>query len=68
MQQPMNDLIWEEETVSPIHAGRRPAMPEGGALEDLLPWQRFLLATFLFLDVTVVGFLFLVILGRFQLP
>jgi len=68
MQQPMSDLMWEEETVSPVHAGRRPAMSPGVTLGDLLPWQRFLLATLLFLDVTVVGFLFLVILGRFQFP
>ncbi|MEA3396321.1 MAG: hypothetical protein U9R05_02555 [Chloroflexota bacterium] len=31
---------------------------------DLRPWQRFVLAALLFLDVAVVGFLFLVMLGR----
>ena len=30
----------------------------------LRPWQRFVLAALLFLDVAVVGFLFLVMLGR----
>jgi hypothetical protein len=32
-------------------------------LSGLLPWQRFVLALLLFLDVAVVGFLFLVMLG-----
>lgn len=36
-------------------------------LPTLLPWQRFVLATLLFLNVTVIGLLLLVMLGRFQL-
>ncbi len=35
-----------------------------GDMIDLRPWQRFVLAALLFLDVAVVGFLFLVMLGR----
>ncbi len=65
MEKPMDDFMWEEELAGAAHAGKRP-VPPGEALGGLLPWQRFLLATLLFLDVTVVGFLFLVILGRFQ--
>ncbi|MBN1260977.1 MAG: hypothetical protein JXB35_09885 [Anaerolineae bacterium] len=34
-----------------------------GMLGALRPWQRFALSLLLFLDVAVVGFLFLVILG-----
>jgi len=36
----------------------------GGFLNDFKPWQRFLLSLFLFLDVVVIGLLFLVVLGR----
>ncbi|MBN1487239.1 MAG: hypothetical protein JW981_06315 [Anaerolineae bacterium] len=35
-------------------------------LDTLLPWQRFTLATLLFLDVAVIGILFLTVLGRFS--
>ncbi len=35
-----------------------------GGLIDLRPWQRVVLVALLFLDVAVVGFLFLVMLGR----
>lgn len=41
-----------------------PATTGWGGLIDLRPWQRFALAALLFLDVAVVGFLFLVMLGR----
>lgn len=41
-----------------------PAAAGWGGLIDLRPWQRFVLAALLFLDVAVVGFLFLVMLGR----
>lgn len=34
----------------------------------LLPWQIFLLSLFMFLDVAVIGMLFLVMLGRVVLP
>jgi len=34
----------------------------------LLPWQIFFLAVLMFLDVAVIGFLFLVMLGRVVLP
>lgn len=36
-------------------------------LGGLLPWQRFVLALLLFLDVAVVGFLFLVMLGCMEI-
>lgn len=62
----MNDLLWEESDVT-APGGRRPVVAGGPAFGALLPWQRFVLATLLFLDVTGVGFLMLVILGRFQL-
>ena len=51
-----SDLLLEED-VSPVAGGR-------GGMIDLRPWQRFVLAALLFLDVAVVGFLFLVMLGR----
>ena len=34
----------------------------------LMPWQRFFLSLLLFLDVTIVGLLFLVMLGRIAIP
>ena len=33
----------------------------------LLPWQRFVLSVFLFLDVLVIGLLFLTMLGRISM-
>lgn len=65
MERPMGDLVWEEPDVA-APAGRRLAAATGPMLDALLPWQRFLLAALLLLDVTAVGFLFLVMLGRFQ--
>lgn len=62
MQRSVEDLFFEPETETEKDVTHHPrTIPE-----TLWPWQRFLLATLLFLDVTVVGFLFLVILGRFQ--
>ena len=34
----------------------------------MLPWQQFVLAILLFLDVAVIGLLFLVMLGRVGIP
>lgn len=34
----------------------------------LLPWQQFFLSMLLFLDVAIVGLLFLVMLGRMVIP
>ena len=51
-----SDLLLEED-ISPVAGGR-------GGMLALRPWQRFVLAALLFLDVAVVGFLFLVMLGR----
>jgi len=62
MQRPVEDLFFEPETETEKGVTHHPRTIS----ETLWPWQRFLLATLLFLDVTVVGFLFLVILGRFQ--
>ena len=39
-----------------------------GIFSDLQPWQRFVLALLLFLDVAVVGLLILVMLGRVAIP
>ena len=52
-----SDLLLEEELPSAAAGGM-------GGLTDLRSWQRFVLAALLFLDVAVVGFLFLVMLGR----
>jgi hypothetical protein len=38
-----------------------------GVLDFLLPWQRFVLSVFLFLDVLVIGLLFLTMLGRISM-
>lgn len=51
-----SDLLLEEDVPS--------AAAGWGDMIDLRPWQRFVLAALLFLDVAVVGFLFLVMLGR----
>ncbi len=34
----------------------------------MLPWQRLVLAVLLFLDVAVVGMMFLIMLGRMVIP
>lgn len=54
--------------------GMAPDSAEGGEevrkfvspLGNLRSWQRFILAMLLFLDVAVIGFLVLVMLGRMQ--
>ena len=51
-----SDLLLEEDLPS--------ASAGWGDMIDLRPWQRFVLVALLFLDVAVVGFLFLVMLGR----
>ncbi len=56
----------ETETNEPRRTARR---RQNRQLElNLLPWQRFFLSILLFLDVTVVGLLFLVMLGRITIP
>ncbi len=35
-----------------------------GIFDFLFPWQRFILSVFLFLDILVIGLLFLTVLGR----
>ncbi|MGC9469723.1 MAG: hypothetical protein ACP5HS_14095 [Anaerolineae bacterium] len=37
-------------------------------IPGLLPWQQFVLAVLLFLDIAVIGLLFLVMLGRMSIP
>lgn len=37
---------------------------EGSFLGTLKAWQRFILSVFVFLDVAIIGLLFLVMLGR----
>lgn len=37
-------------------------------IPGLLPWQQFVLAVLLFLDIGVIGFIFLVMLGRISFP
>ncbi len=59
------EMIDEEEegfSVEEQPAARGKASP----LMGLRSWQRFVLALLLFLDVAVIGFLVLVMLGRMQ--
>ncbi|MBN1875371.1 MAG: hypothetical protein JXA33_14170 [Anaerolineae bacterium] len=47
----------------------RPAVSSGASnFGGLVAWQRFVLSLFLFLDVAVVGMMFLVMLGRIVIP
>lgn len=48
----------------PAPRGRRRRPTPAG----LRAWQRFILALFLFLDVAVIGLLFLTMLGRIVIP
>lgn len=66
MERPVEDAIWEEALAAETQDDAGPPA-SGKALAGLLPWQRFVLALLLFLDVTIVGFLLLLVLGRFQL-
>lgn len=66
MERPVEEFIWEEALAAETEDDDR-SWASQNASSGLLPWQRFVLALLLFLDVTVVGFLFLLILGRFQL-
>ena len=58
------EMVDEEEgfSVEEQPAARGKASP----LMGLRSWQRFVLALLLFLDVAVIGFLVLVMLGRMQ--
>ncbi len=47
---------------------RRQPRSSGGMELSLLPWQQFVLSVLLFLDVTIIGLLFLVMLGRIAIP
>ena len=47
---------------------RRQPRPSGGVELGLRPWQQFVLSVLLFLDVTIIGLLFLVMLGRIAFP
>ncbi len=59
------EMVAEEEEGSSVE--EQPAA--GGKTSPLMglrPWQRFVLALLFFLDVAVIGFLVLVMLGRMQ--
>lgn len=47
---------------------RRRARASSGLALNLRPWQQFILSVLLFLDVAVIGLLFLVMLGRIVIP
>ena len=61
-QMDAEDIITPADEVS--RASRRRASLEFG----MLAWQRFFLSVLLFLDVAIVGLLFLIILGRIVIP
>ena len=56
-------VVVDEPTPAPVARRRRSRYVFG-----LLPWQIFFLSVLMFLDVAVIGMLFLVMLGRIVLP
>jgi hypothetical protein len=58
-----SQVVADEPTPTPAVSRRRSRYVFG-----LLPWQIFFLAVLMFLDVAVIGMLFLVMLGRVVLP
>jgi len=56
-------LLSPEEETPPTPKERKPV-----TLGGLKTWQSFVLVSLLFLDIVVIGALFLVMLGRFVLP
>lgn len=40
----------------------------GFRIPGLVPWQQFVLSVLLFMDIAVIGLLFLVMLGRIAIP
>lgn len=65
----MLDDLREEMVVTepaPVAAANRPRV--GRSIGGLLPWQVFFLSVLMFLDVAIVGLLFLVMLGRIVIP
>ncbi len=58
------EMVAEEEEI-PLDKAEEAPQPSP-PLMGLRSWQRFVLALLLFLDVAVIGFLVLVMLGRMQ--
>jgi hypothetical protein len=59
-----DEMILTEAEPAVVAEKLRPQRSVGG----MLPWQVFFLSVMMFLDIAVVGFLFLVILGRVVIP
>ncbi len=60
------EMVAEEEEADSSVEEQPVARGNPSPLMGLRPWQRFVLALLLFLDVAVIGFLVLVMLGRMQ--
>ncbi len=56
-----------EEEVTPAPSAKRTGLRSPRVLRGFTAQQRFILALLLFLDVAFIGFLFLVMLGRFAI-
>ena len=57
-----------EDIIAPAEEVSRPSRKRASLELGMRPWQRFFLSVLLFLDVAIVGLLFLIILGRIVIP
>jgi hypothetical protein len=64
----LRSQVAEEEIVPSPSAKRGRSRTRSRYVFGLLPWQVFFLSLLMFLDVAVIGMLFLVMLGRVVIP
>lgn len=66
LDEPKGKKVRKVDTAKPASSQKRPARRKSGqgAFLGLSPWQRFILALFLFMDIAIVGLLFLAMTGR----
>lgn len=64
----LRSQVAKEEPASPSQVRRTRTRSRSRRVFGLLPWQVFFLSLLMFLDVVVIGMLFLVMLGRVVLP
>jgi hypothetical protein len=68
MMADLRSQVAEEEITPPPSAKRGRSRTRSRYVFGLLPWQVFFLSLLMFLDVAVIGMLFLVMLGRVVMP
>jgi hypothetical protein len=68
MMADLRSQVTDEEIIPPSSAKRGRSRTHSRYVFGLLPWQVFFLSLLMFLDVAVIGMLFLVMLGRVVMP